>query len=233
MYSVRLVCEGPTDLEVFRAVLDAHLDGADYGLSMLQPNGALYGGSAGPHGGGWKGVRGWCQEVAAQGGVQAIGALSFDTDLLVIHVDGDIAGEKEHQVTQPCPPPAATVLAVERLVCDWLGVASLPDRVVLWVPSMATEAWVLRSLFHGLPESQSCLAPQAPPDCVECLADPATVLLGRLPKLVKRKQGELKKIRIAYVAARAKLAASWSDLTGQLWSAQRLQQGLNRWVPTP
>ncbi len=121
MYRVNLVCEGPTDLDVLRAVLDAHLNGEDYQLTMLQPEGSLYGGDAGPHGGGWKGVRSWCLEVAAQGGLRAIHALADDVDLLVIHVDGDIAGEPELDLAQPCPPPEDTVHAVEHMVLSWLG----------------------------------------------------------------------------------------------------------------
>jgi hypothetical protein len=61
MYKIRLVCEGPTDYDAHGAFLDANLRGADYELTLLQPDGSLYGGDAGPHGGRWKGVRGWCK----------------------------------------------------------------------------------------------------------------------------------------------------------------------------
>ncbi len=49
MFEVRVVCEGPTDVEVIRAILDVHLRD-DYVITQLQPDGSLYGGDAGPYG---------------------------------------------------------------------------------------------------------------------------------------------------------------------------------------
>ncbi|MBX3143489.1 MAG: hypothetical protein KF813_07025 [Trueperaceae bacterium] len=231
MYNVKLVCEGTTDLHVFQAVLDAHLGGAEYLLGMLQPDGARYGGDAGPHGGGWKGVRGWCQAAKKAGGVEAVGALTDDVDLLVIHVDADIACDAEHNAAKPCPPPAPTVQAVEALVLGWLGVSSLPDRVLLWVPCYSTEAWVLRALFPTLSQSASCLAASPTSGCVECISDPASVLLGKTPKLVRRKQGQLKKIASAYQDAQAAITQRWGDLRAHVWSAKRIEPELVKWVP--
>lgn len=233
MYRVRLVCEGPTDFEVFQAVLDAHLGGEEYQLSMVQPDGSLYGGDAGPHGGGWKGVRGWCQAAAEAGGVEAVGALGEGIDLLVIHVDADIAGDGEHNVAQPCPPPAPTVRAVEGVVLSWLELDALPDRVLIWVPCMATESWVLRALFPELTEAASCLSEPPPGVCVECEPEPASLLLGKRPRLVRRRQGALKKIRASYRDARVDISNRWGDLSAHVWSAHSVEQGLNRWIPAP
>lgn len=121
MYEIRLVCEGPTDCEFFRAVLDATLHGQDYQLTVLQPDQSLYGGDAGPHGGGWKGVRSWCRDVASAGGVEKVGAITPSVKLLVIHVDADVAAEPEHRVSKPCPPPEPTIDAVTEIVLNWLG----------------------------------------------------------------------------------------------------------------
>lgn len=242
MYRVRLVCEGPTDGDVFAAVLDAHLHGGEYQLTRLQPVGSLYGGDAGPHGGGWKGVRGWCRAAAESGGLEAVGALGPDVDALVIHVDADIAADPEHGVRKPCPPPAETIEAVETIVMGWLGVPTLPARVVLWVPCMATESWVLRGLFPSAPQAVSCLRDAAGPDCVECRAEPAQDLLGKTPKLVIRRPRSrpdgsvvqvLKKQRRAYRDAVGALSRRWADLVANLFSAQRLGNGLARWIPTP
>lgn len=242
MYRVRLVCEGPTDSDVIAAVLDAHLHGREYQLTRLQPDGSLYGGDAGPHGGGWKGVRGWCRAAAEAGGLEAVGALGPDVDVLVIHVDADVAADPEHGVLRPCPPPDATIEAVEAIVMSWLGVTTLPARVVLWVPCMATESWVLRGLFPTAPQAVSCLRVEAGPDCIECRAEPAQDLLGRTPKLIVRRRRsrpdgsvvhELKKQRGAYRDAAAALSRSWADLAASLVSAQRLGNGLSQWIPTP
>jgi hypothetical protein len=231
MYEIRLVCEGITDQAVLEAVVHAHLNSRNFEINRIQPDSSLYGGDAGPHGGGWKGVRGWCQSVREAGGLRAVGALREDIDLLVIHVDADILLDAEHDARNPCPPPDGNILAAEAIVMQWLGITSLPERVLIWVPSMATEAWLLRSVFPGLGESLSCLTSPPPALCVECVEDPAAVLEGKSPKLVRRKGGDLKKITKNYRDVKPLVSASWGDLTGSMWSAGRLQQGLSRWIP--
>lgn len=237
MYKIRLVCEGPTDFDALSAFLDAHLRGADYELTMLQPDGSLYGGDAGPHGGGWKGVRGWCKAIAQAGGVEAVAALTPDTDLLVIHVDADIAHDSEIAAAEPCPPPIATVEAVAAKVLVWLGLETLPPRVAVWVPSMATEAWLLRALFPSDPQGAPCAGLAFGATCVECLLDPASALLGRRPKLVQRKRQAqdkrevIRKLRREYQAQRSQLAGAWAHLVADLWSAARFDRQLREWVP--
>lgn len=231
MYNIRLVCEGNTDQRVLEAILFSHLKDSSFRLSRIQPDESLYGGDAGPHGGGWKGVRGWCQSVQEAGGLEAIGALQIDVNLLIIHVDADIVLDKEHDAAHPCPPPENNILAAERIVKNWLGLERLPENVLLWVPGMATEAWILRAIFPDLPESRSCLADPPPPACVECIEDPAAALEGKKPKFVRRKGKDLKKRVPAYLNAQKDLAGAWESLVHSLWSAARLQQGLSRSIP--
>ncbi|MFN9618606.1 MAG: hypothetical protein ACK55X_02685 [Synechococcaceae cyanobacterium] len=209
----------------------AHLNSPAFRISRIQPDESLYAGDAGPHGGGWKGVRGWCQSVREAGGLQAVGVLPDDVDLLVIHVDADILLDPEHDERNPCPPPNANILATEALVMRWLGLNSLPEKVLIWVPSMSTEALLLRAVFPGLSESLSCLTIPPPAVCVECIEDPVAVLEGKNPKFVRRKGKDLKKLTRGYRDAVLVVSASWGDLTGSMWSASRLQQGLSRWIP--
>jgi hypothetical protein len=166
-----------------------------------------------------------------RGGLQAVGALREDIDLLVIHVDADILLDAEHDARNPCPPPDGNILAAEAIVMQWLGITSLPEKVLIWVPSMATEAWLLRAVFPGLPESVSCLISPPPSVCVECLEDPAKALEGKSPRFVRRKGKDLKKIAIAYRGANPLVSKAWGDLAGSVWSAGRLQKGLSRWIP--
>lgn len=71
-------------------------------------------------------------------------------DALIDQIDGEAAADAEIAVVQPCPPPEATADALRRVVEGWLG-ADLPHRrVVIAVPSMETEAWLLPSLRPGL-----------------------------------------------------------------------------------
>jgi hypothetical protein len=231
MFKVHLVCEGPTDLEVLQAVLDACLQGIDYLPIVLQPDLSRYGGDAGPLGGGWKGVRRWCEHIAQAGGFEVLQALAPDTDMLIIHVDADIASDREISVMQPCPPPRDTILALERVMLQWLGLQSLPERVAFWIPAMATESWLLRALFPHKAEAAPCEPTAlAGVRCVECIADPASALIGERPKLVRRKDGAVKKDRGAYRSQRAPLAARWPELVTELWAAHRLNEAISACV---
>ena len=226
MFEIRVVCEGPTDLEVMRGILDVHLQ-EEYVIHQLQPEGSLYGGDAGPFGGGWKGVRSWCQATAAAGGLEAVGALNPEVNLLVIHVDADIAAESEFNTEQPCPPPMATVGEVEALVLGWLGLSTFPSRVAVCIPSKSTEAWILRALFPTDEAAVSCS--EVPPGgpCVECIEEPARLLLHRKPKLVRLRKDRLRKLRKEYELSRGQLGKAWQDVVKNCASAARFNEQLN------
>jgi hypothetical protein len=91
MYRVAIVCEGDADREIVKAVLDHYLD--DYEPVPVQPPLGAIGGHAGPLGGGWKGVRRWCQQEAPVGG-GPLRVLLQNHDLIIVHVDADVA--KDH-----------------------------------------------------------------------------------------------------------------------------------------
>ena len=241
MFSIRLVCEGITDEIVLKAVLRAYLQSPDFTVDTIQPERSGFQGEPAEHGTGWKGVRSWCQMAQAEGGLEAVRALEPGVDLLIIHVDAEIVFEAEHNSAQPCPPPEHNVITAEDIVLSWLGLSELPEKVVIWVPSMMTEAWVLRALFPALPESSTCLDPAASSACVECISDPKATLLGKTPKLAKRKNrikngrriSEVKTITSAYSGIRGSISQAWPDLVVDLWSAARLQQNLTRALPIP
>jgi hypothetical protein len=162
---IALVGEGVTDFEVLRAAIDSMLNGRSFDLKLLQPEGSVAftgEGNAGPLGGGWKGVYKWCRQAALRGG----GSLSGDPlfigyDLLILHLDADVAGEDPANdridpvpdlagvlpCEQPCPPPAATTGALRLVILSWAGEGQTPPRTVLCTPSKSTEAWVMAAFF--------------------------------------------------------------------------------------
>ncbi len=226
MFEVRVVCEGPTDMEVMRAILDVHLQ-EDYVIHQLQPEGSLYGGDAGPFGGGWKGVRSWCQAAAVAGGLEAVGALNAEVNLLVIHVDADIAADSEIDTEQPCPPPMATVGEVEAIVLGWLGLSAFPPRVAVCIPSKSTEAWVFRALFPTDDAAVSCSGVAPGGACLECIEEPARLLVNRNPKLVRLRKGRLRKLRKEYELRRGQLRKAWLDIVENCASAARFNEQLD------
>jgi hypothetical protein len=142
---IAIAAEGPTDLPIIAAALDAVL--GEVTLSFLQPPGdsidaTTPGGHAGEYGGGWKGVRTWCQQARASGQWAAV--LSTHR-MVVVHVDADIAGDPEIGVEKPCPPPSDTCDAVRQIVTGWIG-GPLEPKCVLCVPSKASDAWLAAAL---------------------------------------------------------------------------------------
>jgi hypothetical protein len=241
MFNIKLVCEGSTDEIVLQAVLFAYLQSPDFTVNRIQPERSEFQGEAADHGTGWKGVRSWCQMVQAAGGLEAVRALEPEVDLLIIHVDAEIVFEAEHSSSHPCPPPEHNAIAAEGIVKSWLGLQKLPDKVVIWVPSMMTEAWVLHALFPALPQSASCLNPSATSTCVECISDPKAALLGKTPKLVRRRNrvkngrsiAEVKPITSAYKDNLGSISKAWPDLVNNIWTAARLQHDLSQVIPIP
>lgn len=234
MFRISVVCEGPTDTEVIRAVVERHLD--RYVLTQLQPEQSRFAGHAGPHGGGWRGVCGWCESVRSQGGLAASG-VHLTSDVLIVHVDADIAGDAEIACAAPCPPPDATVESLRRVVLAWLGETSVPARLVLCIPAQATEAWVLAGVVPDHPHAEPCDPASASTTCLEYRADPAGLLVGGAHRLVRVKQGRYRKDRRAYQDIAPLLGERWPQLMAVCRQAARfdreLGQALARVAETP
>ncbi|MCX5685301.1 MAG: hypothetical protein NT049_16715, partial [Planctomycetota bacterium] len=135
---IALVAEGPTDRVVIQAALRAILSDRRFVLTQLQPEGTL---AFGTMGGGWTGVYRWCKQAAARGG----GRLGSDEllfqnyDLLILHVDADVAGMRyaDDSITPkpgdgalpcelPCPPAADTTNALRTVLLSWCGEVAVP-----------------------------------------------------------------------------------------------------------
>lgn len=218
MLEIRVICEGPTDLEVIRAALRARTD-EDFNLVQLQPDGSLYGGDAGPHGGGWKGVRGYLEAAAQAGGLQAVGALRPEIDLLIVHLDADVADEAEISCARPCPPALDTVDALDALLRSWMNGPDLDPRIAFCLPSKATESWIIQAVIPS----------RKPADVdPECHPDPAALLLGGPRKLVRRRGPKLKKLRPAYAALVPALTKAWPELAVVSTTAKRFDDQLGQ-----
>src|SRR5580658_10598329 len=156
---IALIGEGVTDYVVLSAAMESMLSGRSFDLKLLQPEGSLAftgAGDAGPLGGGWKGVYKWCIQSAVRGsGHVSDDPVFVSYDLMVVHLDADVAGEDPANdatdpipelagrlpCEQPCPPASATTGALRAVMSSWLGEAETPPRTVLCTPSKSTEAW--------------------------------------------------------------------------------------------
>lgn len=156
---IALVAEGPTDKVVIKAALSNILGDRPFILTLLQPEGDV---AFGPLGGGWGGVYSWCHQSVARGKGRISGdALLFaGYDLLIIHIDADVAGKSyaDANITPlatdaplpqvfHCPPPQPVIDIMRGVLLSWLNEKAFPSTVVPCIPTMATEAWLLLALF--------------------------------------------------------------------------------------
>jgi len=231
MYSVALACEGPADQVLIEAILARYL--GDYVLDLLQPPLSDIGGGSGPLGGGWKGVRLWCQQEAPVGG-SMLRVLLDNHDLVMVHVDADVATERDGGIDLAadarCPPPSVFADPVRAAVLTWLGVPRAPVGLVLCVPAMATETWALVALFPEVVDAQ-------PSACIECDEHVKQMLrkLGKTldPKLVTSEGGRLKNHRKGYEAIAARITEAWPGIVSTCSEAARFDEDLERALRVP
>jgi hypothetical protein len=162
---IALAAEGITDYEVIRGAISSMLGDRSFDLKLLQPEESVAftgAGDAGLLGGGWRGVYKWCLQSSERGG----GSLSGDPlfiayDILVLHLDADVAGEDPANDTyspipklkgllpceKACPPPTDTTQALRSVMLIWIGEQNLPQRTVFCTPSKSSEAWVVYIFF--------------------------------------------------------------------------------------
>ena len=210
---------------VLRAVLKALLpDDTDFLFQTLQPEGSAAFGSAafGTTGTGWVGVYRWSRQAAREGGGSVSGSAALSQhDVLIVHVDADVAGKtyasggiqdaphEDLPCEAPCPPPDATTNALRGVVLNWLGEPKCPRRVVLWTPSKNTDAWVLAAMC---PENRLVRR-----DDWECHPNPEGQFAAMPKGRTFKKRPEL------YQRVRNALTKAWPSVSARLTEAGRFE----------
>lgn len=154
--NIGTVVEGPTDRLVIKSIINSICPG-EHRFFDLQPQGA--GDTFNEMGTGWKGVQHWCKETWKIHGSSLEMILNEGSeaplDLLIIHLDADIVLENDLQagmgdpiegIPLPCPPASQNAQAIRPVVIRWLNLDTLPNRVILAIPSQDTENWTFAAL---------------------------------------------------------------------------------------
>ncbi len=218
---IALVAEGVTDHIAIDAALKAMLGARPYRLQSLPPEESD---AFRTYGGGWAKVYRWCHDAAAEaGGRLGANTLVFGSfDMLLLHVDADVA-EKSYQdfnqtptatdvalpCNAPCPPASDTTQALLKVVLSWCNEPTVPDRMVVCIPSKATDAWLITALF---PDDAIIAG-------IECMNDPAGWLERRpIAQRVRKRKRD-------YEAHAPALRNAWPQIAGAngLNEAQRFQ----------
>ena len=211
--------EGPTDAIVLEAILKALLRDADFVFQTLQPEGSAAFGSTGV---GWVGVYRWSRQSASEGGGSVSGCSALSNhDLLIVHVDADVAGRtyasgniqdaprQDLPCEAPCPPPCETTNALRAVVLNWLGEHECPPQVVLCTPSKSIEAWVLAAIWpEGNVVRQDDWECRPNPEG-QFTALPMHLRFRKRPDDYRRKQGDIKQ--------------AWPQVSARLTEAVRFE----------
>jgi hypothetical protein len=201
---------------VVQAAVEAIIPNRPFILRQIQPEQSAAFGEIGT---GWVGVYRWCgQSVARRAANAGADPLFGSYDLLLIHLDVDVAGHSyadgsiagepdDLPCALPCPPASDSTDALRAVLLRWFGQNPQAPNVVLCTPSKSTEAWVLTALFPN----------DVAVPVIECHPD-ALSRFGVQPAKVR-----LKKTVRDYENARPKMTAAWSRLIKTLSEASRFQ----------
>lgn len=219
---IALVAEGKTDLVIIEAALKAIL-ARPFVLTLLQPEVTR------PEmGGGWGGVFKWCREFRLRGAwqIEADPTLS-EFDLVIVHLDADVAdkayadcgaavvqaaqGLSSLPCARPCPPPTATVVALEAVLLSWLGITATGPKSLFCIPSKASEAWLAAA---ALPDAHQLLVD------LECHPALETALL-QLPRTLKIRKSERE-----YRSHAQSIRTRWAQVKHHCTQAAVFEQGV-------
>ncbi len=165
MIRIGIVCEGVTDIPIFEAILQTFSDRII--VQGLHPEtDALMGKSRRSNG--WTNVKKWCVERGSWIEQFMSSGIGTKLDILIIHLDADMAGEVG--IKKDCPPPNATTDALRQEIRRWFGRTSrIPQSVVFATPSKSTETWIAAAI-----EEQSNIN-------LECSTEPWRSLIDNGP----------------------------------------------------
>ena len=144
-------------------------------------------------------------------------------DLLILHLDADVAEEDPANYSafalpefagilpceQPCPPPSETTNPLRELILKWLGEISTPEKTVLCTPSKCTEAWVVAICFPNDREVRK--------NAWECYPNPQN-RLAQQPKSVR-----FAKRQVDYQKRQAQIQEGWPRISERLSEARRFR----------
>jgi hypothetical protein len=208
MKRIYFVTEGITDQVVIEGLIERWL-GEDFIPNRIQPPSSDYAADLGGNlSEGWKGVLAWCAGERS-GGEAGRDEVMRQADCLIVHIDADVTSDSDFSnpnppYSGPCPPASdVTNLVRDRLVVE-MG-STFAGNVVLAVPAQDLEAWVLTCLHPDVADQYSP---------IECRVEPGALLIQRAPhKLVRRKDGRIKKDKGKYETALPMIVDGWFHCT--------------------
>jgi len=207
MKCIYFVTEGTTDQVVIEGLISNWLGKEDFIPRHIQPPSSAYAEGLNTNlSEGWKGVLAWCEGKRLDGPTGRDEVIK-EADCLVIHTDADVATDddfKSPAFSGGCPPAINGADWVRNQLSSLFG-SSLPRNVVLCVLAQDLEAWVVCALHPDIVDENMP---------IECRKEPGALLVQRPPhRLVRRKEGRLKKEVSHYKKSLSAIIRGWSNCT--------------------
>lgn len=221
---VAMVAEGFTDAIVIEAALKALLP-KPFIPTLLQPEEIKDDLTDQSREWGWPGVLQWCLQFSDRGhsSFQSDPTLP-DFDLLVIHLDADIAtksykdisvridqigqdrGWPSIPIVNTCPPAVTDADFTRSCILSWAGVSNTGGNTILCVPSKTIESWLAAAILNDNHALQNNL------ECNFRVAEQ----MANLPK-----RERVKKSRAEYNKHRLAVQTSWQSVRKKCSQAER------------
>lgn len=234
-YNVGIIAEGPTDVEVIEGILRTVFAKDTFCFRTISPTPQELQSQRKKEGFGWGGVYRVCKDLREK--LEMLTLMGAAFDLLVIHVDGDVAykdyADIEEQPLQndlPCASVTAEVQeagsSLEDVVCQWLNHSTdISIPVVLCLPFLSTETWAGQLLYPG---EWTDIDEKTSEDIIYhrlfLLGQPKS---GKERRLIRQKAGKMKKNTKGYQnLARQMTAAGWMGVTQRYVQAKRFDAAL-------
>jgi hypothetical protein len=208
MFTAGIVCEGQSDFAILNAVIQKLCPEIDDVL-LLQPILDSVGHAQGASGA--SGVRSWCTQFGKDLDSVIDPGVGPRLDLLVIAMDADAAIESGIDD----PPRHASAYDGERLcakIRSWLG--ALPRQVVIAIPAMAIESWVIAARY-AQPANPERIAKPA-----HHLVEKKVLALDTRPK----RQHKVIKPPAKYQTFGSEVASRWSRVVKRCGEANRFDR---------
>lgn len=150
--SIGMICEGSHDFNVLSQFVTAIVRAAGLHVSRLDCLQPLVSATFQTSGGGWTQVKSWCESEGGTGYRRHIDRPIFATsvlyDLLIVHVDGDVAALCNSDQLKSIDLDTSSISSIEQalkavVVSEWLSPKDEHlKRIVTCIPVRHLEAWL-------------------------------------------------------------------------------------------
>ena len=238
-YRVGLIAEGKTDIYLIESILICNFPRDKFVFQQLSPTEGELSTGRKVEGFGWRSVYAICRELPTR--LEMLRACGQALDLLVIHLDGDVAYSTYRQAnieTDKCDLPCAEIkdpvevagTKLQRiLVGHWLeSVDLIKYGIVLCLPFINMEAWVG---YFAYPEYRQELGEESTEkEVYRWLLMAGNKQANKGKQLLRQKDGRVRKITQNYQRVADTIALEdWEALKASYVQAKRFALQLSEW----